>query len=303
VTTTRRRFLASAAASAAAAAFSPLSTAREAFALADSGGAKPRRFDLGLVTYNVVKDWDLDTILRVCREVGIVAVELRTTHAHGVEPSLDAARRAEVKKRLGDSGVRFWGCGSTCEFHSPDPQVVRNNIEECKRFVGLVADLAGAGVKVRPNGLPKEVPVEKTIEQIGASLVECGKAARDAGVEIWVEVHGAATQEPANMKSIMEHCGYESVGVTWNSNGTDVKNGSVAESFAMLRPWIRSCHINDLGNDAAGTYPYRELFGLLRDAGYDRYTLIEIGTPYPDVAAGEAFLREYRQEWERLSAG
>lgn len=301
--TTRRRFLASAAATAAAATLCPASAARRAFAFADSPGAKPRRFELGLVTYNVAKDWDLDTVLRVCREVGIAAVELRTTHAHGVEPSLEAARRAEVKKRLADSGVRFWGCGSTCEFHSPDPQVVRNNVEECKRFVGLVADLGGVGVKVRPNGLLKEVPVEKTLEQIGTALVECGKAARDAGVEIWVEVHGGGTQEPANMKAIMEHCGHESVGVTWNSNGTDVKDGSVAESFAMLRPWVRSCHINDLGNDAAGRYPYRELFGLLREIDYDRYTLIEIGTPYPEVTAGEAFLRGYRQEWERLSAG
>lgn len=301
VTTTRRRFLASAAAGAATAALSPLSSGR-ALAFAEAAG-KPRKFELGLVTYNVVKDWDLDTILRVCREVGIAAVELRTTHAHGVEPSLTAAQRADVKRRFADSGVRFWGCGSTCEFQDPDPAVVRKNVEECKRFVGLVADLGGTGVKVRPNGLPKEVPVEKTLGQIGTALSECGTAARDAGIEIWVEVHGGGTQEPANMKTIMEECEHEAVGLTWNSNPTDVKQGSVAESFAMLRPWLRSCHINDLGNDAAGKYPYRELFGLFREAGYDRYTLIEVGTPYPDVAKGEAFLREYRQEWERLSAG
>ena len=32
------------------------------------------------------------------------------------------------------------------------------------------------GVKVRPNGIPKDVPEEKTIAQIGASLRECGHA-------------------------------------------------------------------------------------------------------------------------------
>ena len=26
---------------------------------------------LGLVTYNVARDWDLDTLLRICRDVGI----------------------------------------------------------------------------------------------------------------------------------------------------------------------------------------------------------------------------------------
>ena len=96
-------------------------------------------------------------------------------------------------------------------------------------------------------------------------------------------------------------CGHESVGITWNSNPPDVKNGSVAESFALLKPWLRSCHINDLNNDAAGKYPYRELFRLMREANYDRYTLIEIGTAYPDVAEGTRYLREYKALWDELS--
>ncbi len=292
--TTRRQFLVSSAALAVGSA----SCLPKVWAAND---ARPRQFELGLVTYNVAKDWDLATILRVCRDVGIAAVECRTTHNHGVEPTLTAAERKEVKSRFADSGVRFWGCGSTCEFHATDAAVVRKNIEECKQFLSLVADLGGTGVKVRPNGFPRDVPIEKTIEQIGRSLVQCGDAARDAGVEIWVEVHGRGTQEPVHMKAIMEQCGHDSVGLTWNSNPPDVQNGSVAESFAMLRPWLRSCHINDLGNDATGKYPYRELFQLLRDADYDRYTLIEIGTSYPDVSQGEKFLRDYRAKWEQLA--
>lgn len=294
---TRRRFLTSVAAMTAAGAASSTALGRS---LLDA--TKPRQFELGLVTYNVAKDWDLPTILKVCENVGIAAVELRTTHQHGVEPSLNAAQRREVKKRFEDSDVRFWGCGSTCEFHSPDESVVRKNVEGCKRFVDLVADLGGTGVKVRPNGLPKEVPIEKTIEQISKALRECGDAARQDGVEIWVEVHGGGTQEPSNMHAIMEGCDHKNVGVTWNSNATDVKNGSVAESFALLRPWLKSCHINDLGNDAAGRYPYRELFRLLREAEYDRYTLIEVGTAYPNVAEGEAFLRDYQALWKRLAS-
>src|SRR5437773_2170532 len=46
------------------------------------------KFKLGLVTYNVPKDWDLPTILKVCKEVGIAAVECRTTHKHKVERNL-----------------------------------------------------------------------------------------------------------------------------------------------------------------------------------------------------------------------
>ena len=41
--------------------------------------------NLGLVTYNLARDWDLPTLIRNCEETGFHAVELRTTHAHGVE--------------------------------------------------------------------------------------------------------------------------------------------------------------------------------------------------------------------------
>lgn len=260
------------------------------------------KFKLGLVTYNVPATWDLPTILRVCREVGIAAVECRTTHKHGVEPSLTTAERADVKKRFADAGVVFWGCGSVCEFQAADPAVVKKNVEECKRFVDLVHDIGGRGVKVRPNGMPKGADPQKTFEQIGKALIECGAAAKDAGIDIWVEVHGAVTQVPQNIRTIMEACGHPSVGVTWNSNPTDVEKGSVAASFELLRPWIRSCHINDLENDEKGKYPYRELFGLFRKMGYDRYTMCEVGKSY-NVEEGTAFLKKYKQLWDKLARG
>ena len=165
----------------------------------------------------------------------------------------------------------------------------------------LVADIGGHGVKVRPNGLPKDVPVEKTLEQIGKSLIECGKAAADAGIEIWLEVHGGGTSLPKNIKTIMEHCGHPAVGLTWNSNQTDLENKSVAESFSMLKKWIRSCHINDLENDARGVYPYRELFRLFRDMGYDRYTMCEVGRTPPRRGKGHRLLSRLQGNVGHLS--
>jgi sugar phosphate isomerase/epimerase len=263
--------------------------------------AKAPQFRLGLVTYNLAASWDLATLLRVCKKTGISPVELRTTHKHGVEPSLTKEQRKEVRQRFADAGIDIWGCGTTCEFQSPDASMVKENIEACKRFVDLVADLGGRGVKVRPNGLPKEVSVEKTVEQIGKSLIPCGQAAEDAGIEIWVEVHGSGTAHPPRMKTIMQHCGHRRVGLTWNSNAGDIKEGSIGEYFELLLPWIRSCHINELYKDAAGDYPYRELFRLFRQSGYDRVTLCEVGRSVPEEAAGIEYLRYYKALWTELN--
>lgn len=273
-------------------------TAQSAQAAQPAQNAPALKFRLGIVTYNIAAAWDLPTLLRICRNVGLSPVELRTTHKHGVEPSLSQAARKEVRRRFADAGVEIWGCGTVCEFHDPSRKVVDRNIETCRSFIQLVADLGGRGVKVRPNNLPANVPVARTLEQIGRALHTCGRAAADAGVEIWVEVHGNGTAHPPHMRTIMEHANHPRVGVTWNSNPTDVRNGSVAEYFKLLRPWIKSCHINELHSG----YPYRELFRLLRETGYDKVTLAEI-QGMPDAATGERLMRYYKMLWQELNRG
>src|SRR5262245_29386699 len=82
-------------------------------AAAPAAGAddSPPKFRLGIVTYNIAANWDIPTILKVCKNVGLSPVELRTSHKHGVEPSLSKEQRKEVRQRFDDAGVAIWGCG------------------------------------------------------------------------------------------------------------------------------------------------------------------------------------------------
>ena len=247
---------------------------------------------LGAVTYNVLKDWDLDTIIRNLEAAGFEAVELRTGHKHGVEPQIGAAERERVKARFEKSKVRLLSFGSTCEFHSPDAEERRKQVESGKQFVELAHDTGAWAVKVRPNGLPKDVPKEVTIRNIAGCLRELGDFSRGYGIEIWMEVHGKDTQVPQVAAAIMEATRHPNVGLCWNSNPTDVVNGSVKASFDLLRRWIRNCHINELTSG----YPYREFFTLLERTNYDRYTLCEA----PESKEPERFLRYYRALWTEL---
>src|SRR5262245_8221488 len=81
------------------------------------------KFTLGTISYNIGSTWDLATLLSACKTTGFGCVELRTSHAHKVEPDLTADQRRDVKKQIEDSGVRLWGFGSVCEFHAADPAV------------------------------------------------------------------------------------------------------------------------------------------------------------------------------------
>ncbi len=229
---------------------------------------------LGIVTYNIAADWDIPAIIANCEAVGILGIELRTTHAHGVEPTLSAQERRDIRSRFADSPVTIIGLGTTCEFHALESETVSENIETAKEFAQLAHDLGATGIKVRPNGLQLEagVPRDETLEQIGKALSEVGTAARDLNVEVWLEMHGRDTAEPQNIRKIMDHTDNTSVFVCWNSNPQDLEAGSIASSFALVRDNIRHVHINRLYSD----YPYRELFGLLQEDKYTGWLCAEI---------------------------
>ncbi len=250
------------------------------------------QFQLGCVTYNLLQAMDLETVIQTLETAGLAAVELRTTHKHGVEPSLGPEERRKVRERFAKSKVRLLSYGTTCEFQSPDAAERRKQIESGKSFVDLARDTGAFAVKVRPNGFPNGVAHETTILTIATGLRELAQYGETKGIEIWMEVHGSGTQEPAVSAAILKAAGHKNVGACWNSNPTDVKGGSVKESFELLRPYLRSAHINELSS----SYPWRELFRLMRESGYQRYTLAEV----PESKEPDRFLRYYKALWTEL---
>jgi sugar phosphate isomerase/epimerase len=101
-------------------------------------------------------------VIANCQKSGVLGVELRTEHAHGVESNLTAAQRREVKKRFADSRVTLLGPGTNFAFHYAEKDKLQKDIEGAKAYVLLSRDIGGTGVKVKPNDLPKGVPQEKT---------------------------------------------------------------------------------------------------------------------------------------------
>ena len=237
----------------------------------------------GLVTYQWGKDWDLPTLISNCEKIGYQAIELRTQHAHGVETTLNAAQRAEVRKRFADSSVTCVGYGSNFEYHNPDPAILRENIEQTKEYIKLCKDIGATGIKVKPNNLPPEVPRGKTIMQIAASLNEVGKFAGDYGLLVRVEAHGPRTQELPNMKAIFDQVTEPNVKICWNSNPTDLNSPGLEDNFNLVKRWIGdTVHVHELNlND----YLYQQLFNLLSRIDFNGWILLEASSIPTDKMA------------------
>lgn len=287
---TRRSFLKSACAGAAAFAAAPALRTAQAAVISAEG------MKFGLVTYLWAEDWDLPTLLRNCEQTEVLGVELRTTHAHGVEPSLSAAERQDVRKRFADSPVACVGMGSDERFDNPDPARLAEAIEATKRFIQLSHDIGASGVKVKPDRFHPDVPRERTIEQIGRALNTVGAYAADYGQEVRLEVHGQCAPLPI-IAQIMEIADHPSVVVCWNSNPQDLEGDGLAHNFGLVKDRFgRTAHIHALNE---GIYPYAELFRLFAGMEYDGWLLLEAGgMPEDPVAA----LAEQRKLFDALKA-
>lgn len=244
---------------------------------------------LGMVTYNVAKDWDVDTIIDMCRKTGFEGVELRTEHAHHVELDMAYEDRQAVRQKFVDSGIVLWCLGTTCEYHAPEPRLLRANVDDTKQWIKLADEVGAVGIKVRPNAFVDGVDEQETLSQIAEALKECGDYASGYGIKIMLEVHGRGTHEPRHIRTIMDLCNHPLVGVTWNCNAGEAVNGSIKANFDLLAPWIWSAHIHDLYED----YPYHEFIALLKGIGFDGFCLIEM----PESCEPERLLKYYSRLW------
>lgn len=239
-----------------------------------SAGAPSRGpLKLGLMSYNLAKSWDIPTIIKNCTATGFEHIELRTTHAHGVEVTLSKDQRREVRKRFEDAGLKI-SLASGFGYHYPDPAELRKHIEGTKEYTILAQDLGAIGIRVFPNALlvNKGIPEEQTLRQIGKSLAEVGQFGHDHGVEIRVCVHGSGTNVVSKIKQMIDYSESPFVYVNWNCDANDAKGPGFDANFESVKDRIRNIHMHELWED----YPYRRLFELLKQSGYQGYCDAEI---------------------------
>jgi sugar phosphate isomerase/epimerase len=256
----------------------------------DAVAAEPAKapLKLGLMTYSIAKDWNLETCIKNCLECKLEHIEFRTTHAHGVEVSLSKAERRDVKQRLADAGLTC-SLASAFAYHWSEPERVRADIEGTKEYTLLAADIGARGIRVFPNAILESegIPVEQTVAQIGKAVSEAGTFAGDHGVHIRLANHGKGTDDLLITKRILDHTTTPHVYVNWNCDETDVLDPGFDARFDLVKDRISNIHLHDLHNTA---YPYRRLFERLREIGYQGYCDAEIG-PSEDAIA---VLKYYR---------
>ncbi len=273
----RRTFLQTAAVTASAAVIPDLVSAKKTKWSEIALNKNPLK--LGMMTYRLGMKWDIDTIIKNCTEAKFEHVELRTTHAHGVEVTLSSAERAAVKKRFQDVGLAI-SLASGYRYNSPDPAILKKNIEGTKEYTLLAKDVGAIGIRVFGDNAKDD----KMMQQIGEALAEVGEYGYQNGVEIRVCDDGPAI---GVIKQNIEASKSPHVYVNWNCPMSDTEGEGFEANFNSVAHLIRNVHLRDLYNE----YPWRLFFSLLSKSGYKGYLDAEI----PGVEGDPVrFMKYYR---------
>jgi sugar phosphate isomerase/epimerase len=252
----------------------------------------------GLATYTWGKDWDIATLIANCEVAGVHGVELRTSsgYAHGVEVALDASRRAEVKRQFADSPVHLVSIACSERMDWPEPEKLRAAIVAAKAHLQLSHDVGCGVLRVFPNQFHRDVPRERTIEQIARAVDELGAFGADLGQEVSLEAHGPAGELPT-MRAIMDRVTQPSVRVRLNCDARDAKGQGFVANFESVKNCLsRIIHVHEL---AAKDYPYQLMVDLLMKGNWEGWALSERGDSVPDRVRA---LTAERLAWETMMA-
>jgi sugar phosphate isomerase/epimerase len=291
--TSRRDFLAGGAGAALGlGAFS----ARRASPVAAAEYSAKAKMRIGLATYTWGRDWDIPTLIANCRKAGLAGVELRTCqhYAHGVEVRLSAGQRAEVRQRFADSPVRLVSIACSERMDWPQPEKLKAAIKAAKAQLVLSRDIGCNAVRVFPNQFHREVPRERTIEQIARAMNELGAFAAGLGQEVSLEAHGSAGELPT-LRAVMDRVTQPSVRIRLNCDPRDAKGRGFVANFNLVKDLLsRIIHLHDLHDPK---YPYQLMVKLLAKARWEGWALMERGDRPPDRIAA---MIEQRQVWEGM---
>jgi hypothetical protein len=259
---------------------------------------KPKTTRFGLTSYQWGKDWDVPSMIENCSKAKVFGVELRTSekYAHGVELEISDGQRREVKKRFADSPVTLVGIASGERFDALEPEKVKAAVENSKGYIKLSHDVGASGVRVFVNDFHKEVPHERTIEQVAKALNEVGAFASGYGQQVRLEAHGSAG-DLKTIRAVMDLVSQKSVRVKLNSDKRDADGPGFEANFNLLKGYLGdTLHLHELDNPA---FPYQQQMDLLVRMGWTGWQLLEASAKVPDRFKA---LIEQREMWEGMLA-
>ena len=258
--------------------------------------------------------WTLSQAIEIAASSGYQGIELRFLEGEDSLwklPAFQGSALATAKRMIADRALSITCVGTSCRFHSPDPQERESWVEEGMHMGELAAALGAPSIRVFGDKIQPGADRDATRGWIATGIRTLAEKTRENGVEVWLETHGDFASSAETMQIVRES-GCVDVGVVWDpANGfTDGKEPPFGVPLAFGET-LRHVHLRDLERHGAewepvltgkGKLPLREIVEELQEVGYGGFLSFEWEKKWrpaleePEVAIPQ-FAEWFRNNW------
>jgi sugar phosphate isomerase/epimerase len=254
--------------------------------------------------------WTIDQVAENARRAGYDGIELRLLDGEIVPPDLPKARRAEVKRALGELAIC---CLDTSgRFAYPDPAERAKNRADVERYLEMANDLEAPMLRVFGGNLAPDQTLEQGIELIADSLNQLAPVAERHGVAIVLETHDAMSAGQA-VHDVLAKVPSRSIGALWDSHHPYRMGETVEQTWDLVGDRLLHTHVKDAQRKGdgwqlvllgEGEVPVKPMLATLHRKGWQGWVSVEWEKkwhpeiPDPEVAMPQHadLLRRYLAE-------
>jgi sugar phosphate isomerase/epimerase len=247
----------------------------------------------------IAPNWDFDRLAAAASELSYQGLEFRVgaNQKHGIEIDAPASLIKERQGHLTGLNLQV-ACLASSIFFSPNltaqpqPDILNQVIAHSR----LAAEFGAPLIRVSARAFSDETELASLVE----ALRLAGEAAAPYGVTLALETTGGLTSA-RKVQTVLEKVGLLNVGALWDVYHTTRSGETLAESYGLLKPYLRHLHLNQLTtprrvltlSQPAPPVDYPALFKLLQAGNFNGFVSGEwLGVPEP---LAFELLKNYRQ--------
>jgi len=232
------------------------------------------KMKLGLMAYELAKDWDAETTAKMCKEGRMEAFEFFASPDYKQKIGLDMqpADAKKVRKAFGDANVAISGLAITERYDWPNVAQVKEAIAKTKQYVLLAVDIGAPRLRCLGDQLHTNEPKQWTVRRISDALREIVHYSAGLGVDVAFEMHGSFSNWEDALE-VVKTVNHPRCYLVHNSQPENTPPDDFDRVFELLRPHIGHVHLHDLLDPK---YPYKKFLKKLRETNYEGTCSLEL---------------------------
>jgi sugar phosphate isomerase/epimerase len=229
---------------------------------------------LGLMAYQLAKEWDAETTAKMCREGHMESFEFFADPEYKQNVSLDmpASEAKKIRKIFADNSINVAGLAITERYDWPNIAQVKEAVARTKQYVLLAVDIGAPRLRVLGDQFHATEPKAWTISRVANALTELVHYSAGLGVDMAFEMHnGFANWEDA--LEVVKRVNHPRCYLVHNSQPANTPPEEFDRIFDIIRPHIGHVHLHDLLDPK---FPYKKFLRRLRDTNYEGTCSLEL---------------------------